>query len=53
LKQERAVGAAEQSCGAGDHLEFISGRLLPRVMDQQQTDVMLVRKLLEFRPTIS
>ena len=47
LHQQRAVGAAEQSCRAGDHFKSISCRLFSCVVDGQHTDAMLVGKLFQ------
>ena len=47
LHQQRAIGAAQQARGAGDHLESVPGRLLPGMMNGQYADTMFVRKLLE------
>ncbi len=47
LHEKRPVRAAEQSCCTGDHFEAVTGRLLAGVVDSQDTDAVLVGKLLE------
>ena len=49
LQDERAVRGAEQTVRAGDHVEAVLGFQLARMMDNQQTDVVLVAERLELR----
>ena len=44
LEQERAIRCAEQTICAGNHIESIIGRLLARMMHQQQTNAAFVGK---------
>ena len=47
LHEKRPVRTTEQSCCTGDHFEAVTGRLLAGVVDSQDTDAVLVGKLLE------
>ena len=48
LHQQRAIGAAQQPRGAGDHFKSVSGGLLSGVVNSQQTDTVSVCKRLQF-----
>ena len=47
LHQQRAVGTSEQACCTGNHFKGISCRLFACVVNDENTDTMPVRKLLE------